>query len=235
MTDASWPATTAILIPAYKAAATLDGFLAQLLSRVPAEHVFVVDDGSGDGTPSLSKRHGVTCTCHEVNRGKGRALRTGFELLSNRGYSWVITMDADGQHAIDDLNSFLEATAAHPGCGMIIGSRQMVPGVMPFARILSNRITSGILSLMTGTRVVDSQCGYRAYALPLASDLPLRYDRFETESEVIMRVCAAGAEVLYVPIQTVYSASHSHISHVRDTVRWVRATMSVWRELRKKR
>lgn len=229
----SWPAETAILVPAYKAEESLSRFLPQLCGRVPAEQVLVVDDGSGDGTGAACAAAGIASIAHERNQGKGAALRTGFARLMQEGFEWVITMDADGQHLVEDLDRFLEATAGDSTTGMYIGRRCMRPGIMPRARILSNRITSAILSAMVGQRIADSQCGYRAYRLRAVAGLCLRYPRFEMESEVIMRVCRRGLAVKFLPIHTVYSASHSHISHVRDTIRWVRAVVSVGVELRR--
>ncbi len=228
-----WPSDTAVLIPAYRAASSLEHLLPALTALAPPELVLVVDDGSGDATAQVCRRAGVSRTAHPRNRGKGAALRTGFTELADRGVSWIVTMDADGQHNIDDMAGMLGATTESPDAGLIIGRRSMRLGTMPPARIVSNTLTSTVLSLLCGARIEDSQCGYRVYAARMLEGMPLRYERFEMESEVILRACRAGYAVKFVPIRTVYSNTHSHIAHVADTLRWVRAVVSVWAETRR--
>lgn len=229
----TWPSDTAVLVPAYCAAASLERFLPDLVSLVPAERVLVVDDGSGDATGGVCERFGIPCVSHPANRGKGAALVTGFATLNERRVSWIVTMDADGQHSIDDLSGMVGAVRANPDAGLIIGKRSMRLGTMPPARIVSNTLTSAILSLLCGARIEDSQCGYRVYATRMLDGMPLRHERFEMESEVILRACRAGYPVKFVPIRTVYSNTQSHIAHVADTLRWIRAVVSVWAETRR--
>jgi glycosyltransferase involved in cell wall biosynthesis len=228
----AWPDNAGVVIPAYLAADSLKELLPELLKRVPSDRVCVVDDGSRDETADVCRSYQVKAIVHQTNRGKGAALITGFRAFEAAGLHWAVTMDADGQHRVDDLDVFMEAIDRWPDAGMVIGARKMRPGLMPPARIVSNRVTSAILSAVVGTAIADSQCGYRAYAIPTVSPMRLRYRRFETETEVIMRACHDGWTVRFVPIQTVYSASQSHISHLLDTLRWVRAVVLVWLELR---
>jgi len=227
-----WPADTALLVPAYRAADTLGLLLPELLAVAPAAAVLVVDDGSRDRTQEVCARLGVACVPHAVNRGKGAALATGLRLLAGRGRRWAITMDADRQHSVEDLPCLVAAAAAGPYPCLWIGRRAMRPAVMPLARICSNSITSAILSLMTGRRILDSQCGFRAYPLEALARIRLEYERFEAESEVILKLAHAGCPVRFVPIRTVYCGGPSHISHARDTVRWVGAVTRVWWRLR---
>jgi hypothetical protein len=100
---------------------------------------------------------------------------------------------------------------------------------MPLARICSNALTSAFLSLLTGQRIRDSQCGYRVYAVEMLRRMSIEYDRFEMESEVILKASRLRFPIRFVRVQTVYSRDiGSHISHVRDTLRWVKAVLGVW-------
>lgn len=226
-----WNEDTTVLIPAYCAAQSLRTLLPRLLDIAPVEHILVVDDGSCDDTPAVCAEFEIDCTAHERNMGKGAALRTGLTRLGNQGYRWAITMDADGQHTVEDIQGFLDATSTGPNPCLWIGARRIHPDSMPLARVLSNTLTSRALSLLCGQRILDSQSGYRAYPLDLVKHMHLVYDRFETESEVILRVAKRGCPVRFVPIRTVYSGAPSHISHLRDTLRWIRAVSRVWLEL----
>lgn len=230
----SWPENICICIPAYKAAGTLEKFLPELIDIVPAENIIVIDDASGDATVRVCERYGITCIVHSVNKGKGGALRTGFQHFEKKGnVSWVFTMDADGQHAIADIPVFLDYIGKHPQTAVCVGKREMRIGKMPAARILSNRITSTIMSAYCRQPILDSQCGYRIYSLSFVTSITIEYNRFEMESEVLLKAASAGYSVGFVPIQTVYLDGTSHISHFYDTIRWVRAVLSVHSQLKK--
>jgi glycosyltransferase involved in cell wall biosynthesis len=228
---ARWPSDVALLIPAYRAVSSLARFLPDLLQTVPASNILVVDDGSDDNTGELCKTLGVECRSLSRNRGKGRALAAGFDRLAP-ACRFIVTMDADGQHAIADLPKFLDAMRQEPDAGIIIGKRTMRPGVMPFSRICSNRLTSLALSLLAGRRVLDSQSGYRAYNTDFLRSITIEWSRFEMESEVILKAAKLGYPVLFVGVQTLYCSDQSHIAHIPDTLRWIRAVVSVWWRLR---
>lgn len=225
MLSAEWPEVVFVLIPAYKSADLLRKFLPDLLCFVPEKQICVVDDASGDNTYDLCKDLKIDCIRHEVNKGKGAALRTGFSFLLKKGAAWVITMDADGQHSPDDLHRFISAISKDPDIGICIGARKMVPGAMPFLRICSNRLTSWILSLFTGVNIRDSQCGYRIYSAAFLSSVTIDYERFEMESEVIIKAVRSGFKICFTEVQTLYLSDLSHISHLCDTFRWVKAVI----------
>ncbi len=230
---AGWPPEVFVLIPAYNAALSLKRLLPQLLATVPGSQVCVADDGSADGTREVCSGFNTLYISHLVNKGKGAVLAKGFAyLVAEKRALWIVTMDADGQHAVEDLPRFLEAIAATPGAGIIAGRREARPGKMPPARIVSNTLTSLVLSLLTGRRILDSQCGFRAYSARLLSAAPCRFERFEMESELLMRACSLGFSVDFIDVQTLYFSTQSHISHVADTARWLRAVITVFLELR---
>src|SRR4051812_8357495 len=97
--------SSGIIIPAYNAEAFLGDTLEALLKHVDPSRVAVIDDGSSDGTADRARRAGVTCLRHEGNQGKGSALMTGLLWAAEKGWRWAVTMDADGQHAPEDLES----------------------------------------------------------------------------------------------------------------------------------
>jgi glycosyltransferase involved in cell wall biosynthesis len=229
-----WPAGVFVLIPSYKAAPSLSRLLPELLRAVPPSNVCVADDGSHDGSDEMCRGFGVLYVSNLVNKGKGAALAKGFDFLTKEKVaSWIITMDADGQHSIADLPVFLDAIIVEPGAGIIIGRRDMRPSKMPVARICSNTLTSAFLSLLAGANIPDSQCGYRAYSARLLAAAACRFSRFEMESEIIMRALRLGFPVDFVKVQTLYFSSQSHISHIADTLRWLWAVVSTFAELRR--
>jgi glycosyltransferase involved in cell wall biosynthesis len=232
----SWPAGVFVLIPAYKAAESLRVVLPALLTVVPPQNVCVSDDGSNDGTDAVCAELAVHYVSLDVNSGKGVALAHGFRfLLDEKKASWIITMDADGQHSASDAPKFLaEINRKVPDAGIIIGHRSMSVGKMPAPRIFSNTVTSFLLSVLARRRISDSQCGFRAYSARLLSSVTCRFPRFEMESEIILRASAARFSISFIPVQTLYFSTQSHISVIADTLRWLRAVIVIWLELRHK-
>jgi glycosyltransferase involved in cell wall biosynthesis len=232
-----WPKDTYILVPSYKSAGTLRPFIKSLAETVPKEYICVVDDASGDGTYEFCKDFGIDCVRHGRNRGKGAALRTGFShIIGNTGINtninWILTMDADGQHSPADIPRFINESRKHPAPGICIGARSMRLGAMPPARILSNRLTSLILSILTGRRVLDSQCGYRLYSAEFLKSAQIEHNRFQAESELIQKAAAKHFPVRFVRVRTLYlEDGGSHISHLPDTLRWIAAVLRVWFKL----
>ena len=97
------------------------------------------------------------------NRGKGDALKTGFLEAENLGYSYVITMDSDGQHYPDDLPVFLDALKNKKPSDpelLVIGSRKMDSPDVPEKSSFGNRCSTFWFRVETGIDLQDTQCGY---------------------------------------------------------------------------
>jgi glycosyltransferase involved in cell wall biosynthesis len=112
----NWPNDTYVLIPSYKSITQLKCFIDELTAIAPKEFICVVDDASRDGTYEYCVDLGIACLRHDVNKGKGAALKTGFAYLTGGDINakWIITMDADGQHSPADLYRFIKASRSHP-------------------------------------------------------------------------------------------------------------------------
>jgi glycosyltransferase involved in cell wall biosynthesis len=217
-----------ILIPAYNAAETLQTLLQQIKVTSNPESIIVVDDGSTDQTERIAKSAGVTVLRHEHNRGKGAALRTGFEKITQDGkVPYVLCMDADLQHSVADIPTFLQC-AAEDRYQMIIGNRLSKIGEMPYHRRLSNRMTSYILSKLTGQNILDSQCGFRLIKRELLETTPLEDDGYQMESEMILKVADQDLQIGFVNIATVYRSESSSIRNVYDTFKFIAL---IWRVL----
>ena len=209
-----------VVIPAFQASASLVGVLDGLLRFLPADKILVVDDGSTDDTSGIARAREVSCLRHPHNLGKGAALMSGLLEAHRRDWEWALTLDADGQHTLQDLEKFF---AFHPGfrTGIIVGSRPRSGTSMPWHRRLSNGLSTWIVSKLAGKPVFDAQCGFRAYRTDVVDRYP-REGRFEWEAQALILCCRAGFEVAQVPIHTIYSGQGSHIRLGRDTWRFLR-------------
>ena len=214
-----WPKTCAVVIPCLNEAAAI-GRVASAI-RILFPFVIVVDDGSADDTSAVATRAGATVLRHERPNGKGAALRTGWKHALDAGFSWVLSMDGDGQHAPEDIPKFLERGNQND-VALVSGNRMDRPGAMPFVRRSTNRFMSWQLSRIAGVPLPDSQCGFRLMRLDCWARLPICTDCFEIESEVLLQFARAKLGIGFVPIQVIYAKEKSKIRPVRDTIRWWR-------------
>jgi len=194
--------------------------------------VVVIDDGSTDATSAAAASAGAHVLVHEVNLGKGAALKTGFEYAVEKGYDAVITMDGDGQHDPSDIPNFVDAVEKC-GADIIVGTRMHAVGEMPKLRIWTNRTTSRIVSLLTRRKIPDSQSGYRLIRVRVLEDVVNSFvtTRYDTESELLIRAARRGYSTASVGIKCIYSGAVSHIHPIVDTLRFMRlvARSMFWR------
>jgi glycosyltransferase involved in cell wall biosynthesis len=209
-------ARIAVLIPAYNAAASLRGVIEGIKEYVPS--ILVVDDGSTDATAEIALAAGVHVLGHQINRGKGVALRTGFWFLLHQGYRAIITMDADGQHDPSYIPLFIDAYKKGKG-DIIIGSRAAEFHAMSWLRRFWNRLGVKAVSKLIGTPLTDTQSGYRLIKAEVLQGLPLRAAGYEVELELLIKACKRGHRVVEIKVTTLYidGRPSSHFRPVRDT------------------
>ncbi len=210
-----------IAIPAYNAAPTLVELVKRVRASIPTAHILVVDDGSTDHTGDLAEGMGVQVIRHSQNRGKGEALRTAFTAALEQGVAALIQLDADLQHAPESIGDFVRAFEGR-GADIVVGHRDIHAGRMPIQRQWSNRITSRVVSVLSGRRIPDSQCGYRLISRRAFEHIQPRSSRFEFESEFLILAGRAGMRIESVPIETLYQGEGTSIRGWRDTIRFVK-------------
>lgn len=204
---------TLILVPTYNNAGTLKNVLQRCLEQgLP---VLVVDDGSTDDTGRILKEipgqagyDGLMVVTHPVNQGKGRALKTGFQEALKRGYSYVITIDSDGQHFPEDIPVLLAQKGEKT---LVVGSRSQMGanGGGSFA----NRFSNFWFRLYTGVNLPDTQTGYRLYPLKKLPSLSILSSRYEAELALLVFSAWKGLELKPVPVRVSYP--EDRVSHFR--------------------
>lgn len=209
---------SAVVIPCLNEAARIEQVVR--LARHLVQAVFVIDDGSRDGTATIAKNSGAEVVRHDSPRGKGVALQTGWALARKRGFRWALTMDGDGQHLASDIPKFFES-AERTGAALVVGNRMGKPEGMPRVRRFVNRWMSRQISSLAGMPLPDSQCGFRLMNLEGWAALRINAAHFEIESDVLLAFARSGRPVTFVPIEVVYKGEQSKIHPVRDTLRWV--------------
>ncbi len=210
-----------VLIPAYNP----DGALAALVKELKTgfDRIVVVDDGSTTGREIFDEvaRLGAEVLHHDVNRGKGAALKTGFAHIGERD---VVTADADGQHTPSDIATIAECLAAGRR-GLVIGQRSF-DGKVPFRSRFGNFWTRWFFFLMTGVFVRDTQTGLRGVPASLVKRVAaIPGERYEYEMAMLADAKNHEEKPFAVPIRTVYISGNrsSHFNPLVDTVRIYRS------------
>ena len=214
-----WKKQCAAVIPCYNEAGKIGAVVGNV--RRYLDVVIVVDDGSSDATAAEAAAAGAVVTRHPANRGKGCALRSGWDQARQAGFEWALALDGDGQHDANDILQFLhcaEVTSAH----LIIGNRMDDARKMPRMRRWANTTMSRWLSRLTNTKLPDSQCGFRLVHLPTVTRLAPASRRFVIESETLVAFLLAGEQVEFVSVRVIYGPGKSRICPLRDTFRWLR-------------
>jgi glycosyltransferase involved in cell wall biosynthesis len=222
----------AVIVPSYQAAHTLPGVLARLARVHPPGDTWVIDDGSSDRTSEVARAAGVHVERHDVNRGKGAGLLTGF--AATAGYDAVATIDADGQHKPEDLPRMM---AALEGADLVVGAR-VRSAAMPPHRRFGNALSAAYLTWIAGTNLPDVQSGYRIHRAEVLRALGLqpgdgaagragmsappsfRSTGYGFESEILIAAARLGFVVANVPIEAVYEGAKSHFDPVRELPRF---------------
>lgn len=207
--------TVVVVVPAYNEASRIAGAIASVPrtisvgARVFVVAVIVVDDCSTDETGAAAQDAGALVIRHERNRGAGAATRTGLRYAARcpDGWAYLITMDADGQHAGRDIERIV-TFAVENGMPFVVGNRLHAGNgsTMPWHRVWGNRVLDRIGGMLFGLDHVDTQCGLRLLTpevLPAASGY--RIDRYGFCTEMLWLVRRSGVPLGSLPIDVTYS------------------------------
>ena len=194
-------------------------------ARQQCANVVVVDDGSVDSTFRAVAGLDVTILRNEENCGKAGSLSRGFEHALAQGAVGVITLDADGQHAPEEIPSFLKVAATDPTT-FLIGARRRDQRKISFWRFFANRLADFWIGWAAGHRIEDSQSGFRLYPAALLRTVDLQHDcshSFVFESEILIEAAWKGFACRIVPV-TVSPRSGPRPSHFRPVIDIMRIT-----------
>lgn len=213
-----------VVIPTYNNAGTLQRVVNDVLGYCC--DVIVVNDGSTDSTPAILSQFGnaIGVVTHDVNLGKGAALKSGFVYAKERGFDYAVTLDSDGQHYADDLPLFVKAIIEHPN-SLIVGQRDLnnvdINGKSAFA----NKFSNFWFTVQTGRALADTQTGFRAYPLQRLHGLRLMTSRYEAELELLVFAAWNGVAIVAIPINVYYPPRNERVSHFRPAADFTRITL----------
>ncbi|OGV44760.1 MAG: hypothetical protein A2X46_16620 [Lentisphaerae bacterium GWF2_57_35] len=194
-----------IQLPALNEAASIEAVLKSLptsLAGVDDIRMIVVDDGSTDGTGQIAASCGAHVIRHAKPRGVGAAFRSGIRRAIELGADILVTIDADGQFATDDVGRLVAPLLAGEA-DFVTGSRFKDPALapqMPGVKRWGNDVIACWISRLTGQDFHDVSCGFRAYSKDAFLRLNLLGD-FTYTHEVFMSLAYAGLRIEEIPIK----------------------------------
>lgn len=218
-----------VVIPSYEPDERFPAIL-QDLKQAGLGPVVVVDDGSGaeyngffEQAEELVKPLGGVVLHHEVNKGKGRALKTAFTyILENMPEATgCITADSDGQHSVECIKKCMDALKENPD-SLILGVRDFSGEDVPFKSRAGNTLTVKVFGYLCGLKVSDTQTGLRGISREFMKELlDVEGERFEFETRMLV-VTKDKYKIVEVPIKTIYDSKENHQTHfnpVKDSIR----------------
>jgi glycosyltransferase involved in cell wall biosynthesis len=213
-----------VVIPTYNNEKTLAAVIDSVLQYV--DDVVVINDGSTDNTNEVlfKYKEKVKIISYATNRGKGFALKCGFDYAAEREFQYVLTIDSDGQHYAEDIPMFMEAAEKNPNA-LIIGNRNLTHENMPKKNSFANKFSNFWFALQTGKRLPDTQTGFRLYPLEKMRWLRPLTSRYEAELELLVRCAWRGIKLVSLPVKVYYAPEGERVSHFRPGIDFLRISL----------
>jgi glycosyltransferase involved in cell wall biosynthesis len=209
-----YPQNIIVVLPAFNEEVSIGSIV--LLTKHYCDNVIVVDDGSSDRTAAISRRAGAHVIVHEVNKGKGAALKTGFAAAADLGADIIVTMDSDGQHNPADIPK-LVAPIRDGIAEMVNGSRYLshADKNTPVYRRVGQTILDTATNMNSGLRITDSQSGFRAFAASTKDVFRFNARGMAIESEMLADAGRSGLRIKEVEIGVRYDVDCSTMSPIK--------------------
>lgn len=202
------PQNVTVILPAFNEEVSIGSVV--LLTRYYADSVIVVDDGSSDRTAEIAKKAGAEVIVHEVNKGKGAALKTGFAAADDLGADIIVTMDSDGQHNPAEIPNLVNPIIRGEA-DMVNGSRYLhgLGKNTPSYRRVGQTILDGATNLNSGLQITDSQSGFRAFSASTKDVFRFKAQGMAIESEMLADAGKSGLHITEVEIGVRYDVGCS--------------------------
>ncbi len=198
--------STYVILPAYNEATRIQPVIEEIAEK--GYKMVIVNDGSSDNTLDVIKESqkkypkNIFIYSHIINRGVGMAMQTGFEAVLKYNPKYIVNMDSDGQHSVDDLNNVLEPLVSGRAQA-VIGVRQL--NDMPLSRNIANWIMNMLTRIFYNVKVSDSQTGFRAITSEALEKITINARGYLISSEFIREVNDNNIPFEEVPIKTIYT------------------------------
>jgi len=205
-----------IVIPAKNEGQNLEALLPEIVKQYPQAEIIVVNDGSTDNTLEICQRMNVEVVTHGYSKGNGASIKSGARAASG---DILVFMDGDGQHQPADIDRLLNKLGE--GTDMVVGARDR-SSQASFGRLIANSLYNKLSSWISGHPVEDLTSGFRAvYRDKFRKFIYLLPNGFSYPTTITMAFFRAGYSVEYIPITALARGGKSHISIVKDGLRFL--------------
>ena len=202
-------------IPAYNEEENIAKIISQL--KDVTQSIIVCDDHSTDNTNKIAKSLGADVVTHSKNMGYGSAIKSIFAKAKEIDSDVLVTMDADGQHRIEDLKKILEPILSGT-VDVCIGSRFLGKNVenVPSYRKVGIKVLTKLTNVSLKEAITDSQSGFRAYAKKAISEIIPTDSGMAISNEILLKASSLNLRIGEVPIVVLYdgdTSTHNPVSH----------------------
>ena len=205
-----------IIIPAKNEAKNLEALLPKIKSILHDAEIIVVNDGSTDNTNYICETNHIKTVYHPYPMGNGAAIKSGVRAAQG---DILVLLDGDGQHNPEDIPKLIEKI--NQGYDMVVGARDK-NSQASFARFIANNIYNRLSSWIVNQKIEDLTSGFRAInAKKFRGFLSLLPNGFSYPSTITMAFFRSAYKVSYIPITAIARTGKSHISPLRDGVRFL--------------
>jgi glycosyltransferase involved in cell wall biosynthesis len=204
-----------VLIPAYNAGESIARVVKEVALLGPDLTTLVIDDGSTDMTAKNAREAGALVRSHSRNMGKGAALRTGFEHFLKTDLKAIVTLDADGQHSPDEIPKLIDRWLVTKA-DIIIGTRKRDVTRMPLLRVMTNTLSSLLVSLSSGKYIHDSQSGFRLLSRRVIENVKTSSRGYGAESEILIKAVSRGFTIEAAAVSTIYAGEKSYVHPLKQ-------------------
>lgn len=197
-----------IIIPAYNESSVIGDVVTSIIDSFKSSsyhtEIVVVNDGSQDRTGAIARQHGAIVINHILNSGAGGATATGLSYAQQNNFDIACTMDADGQHASEDVLKGVDQLTKRK-VDLLIGSRLINNEGMSKVKVLGNKGLSFITYILFGINSTDSQSGLRVFSRKALEQLRWKTSGYEFCSEMLWRANQLHLAIDEYPIQAIYT------------------------------
>ncbi|HEY5695456.1 MAG TPA: glycosyltransferase family 2 protein [Candidatus Saccharimonadales bacterium] len=217
------PIRVCIILPAWNEEVVIGKIVSKALKALEASsysgEVVVINDGSKDNTGTIARKSGAKVIDHVLNTGAGGAVATGLSYAEQNGFDIGATMDADGQHDIDDVLHGIDELTKR-GVDLLIGSRLIDSKGMSRVKVIGNKGLSFITYLLFGVNSTDSQSGLRIFSRQALERLRWKTSGYEFCSEMLWRAKQIGLKMGEYPIKAIYTDYSTSSMRVSGQNNW---------------
>lgn len=190
-----------IIVPGLNEHKYLDKVLTKIKSIT--SNIIYVDDGSSDQSVSIAKKHLQHVLVHEINLGKGAALKTGCEYAFNHlKADGVVFLDSDDQHDPQEIPRFVESLKN--GNEVVFGVRKFSTASMPLLRFIGNKFASFLLVMLFNQYIPDIPSGFKALSKTGYQAVKWNSTGYEVEMEIAAKIAKAKLPFSILEIETIY-------------------------------